>query len=249
MSSNTATTVKHQQAAPKNLFWSIATLPLTLFGVLCGSLLLSILVEIVGMHLFWKDQGWHHAQNMFYFELEMFSENFSQSIMLSDPVAVTRSLLSMMHEWLFIRTGLFDEVRTIVIPTDADSLRKLQFREYIGMAYGYIETYALAAAFTVLTFGVRVMVLFFSLPLAVMVIFVGLVDGLVQRDIRRFTSEHESGFIYHRAKAFLIPLVILPWMVYLALPVSVYPQLILLPGAMLLGTAINITASRFKKYL
>ncbi len=51
--------------------------------------------------------------------------------------------------------------------------------------------------------------------------FVGLVDGLVRRDIRRFGAGRESGFIYHRARAGLIPLAVLPWVAYLALPVSV----------------------------
>ena len=51
--------------------------------------------------------------------------------------------------------------------------------------------------------------------------FVGLVDGLVRRDIRRFGAGRESGFIYHRARASLIPLAVLPWVAYLALPVSV----------------------------
>lgn len=47
--------------------------------------------------------------------------------------------------------------------------------------------------------------------------------GLVRRDIRRFSAGRESGFIYHRAKASLIPLAVLPWVTYLALPVRVIP--------------------------
>ena len=79
--------------------------------------------------------------------------------------------------------------------------------------------------------------------------FVGLVDGLVRRDIRRFGAGRESGFIYHRARASLIPLAVLPWVTYLALPVSVNPLLILLPSAALLGVAVCIAAATFKKCL
>ena len=79
--------------------------------------------------------------------------------------------------------------------------------------------------------------------------FVGLVDGLVRRDIRRFGAGRESGFIYHRARASLIPLAVLPWVTYLTLPVSVNPLLILLPSAVLLGVAVCIAAATFKKYL
>ncbi|MBI0473381.1 TIGR03747 family integrating conjugative element membrane protein, partial [Pectobacterium parmentieri] len=83
----------------------------------------------------------------------------------------------------------------------------------------------------------------------VMAVFVGLVDGLVRRDVRRFGAGRESGFIYHRAKASLLPLALLPWVTYLALPISVHPLIILLPGAASLGVAVALTASSFKKYL
>jgi hypothetical protein len=46
-----------------------------------------------------------------------------------------------------------------------------------------------------------------------------------------------------------MPLVVLPWGLYLALPVSVSPLLILLPTAVLLGAAISVATGSFKKYL
>ncbi|MFX7620651.1 DUF4400 domain-containing protein, partial [Acinetobacter baumannii] len=47
----------------------------------------------------------------------------------------------------------------------------------------------------------------------------------------------------------LMPLAVLPWITYLALPISVHPLLILLPSAALLGLAVSLTAGSFKKYL
>lgn len=82
-----------------------------------------------------------------------------------------------------------------------------------------------------------------------MAAFVGFVDGLVRRDVRRFGAGRESGFLYHRAKASLMPLAVLPWVIYLALPISVHPLLVLLPAAAMLGLAMNLTAGSFKKYL
>ena len=93
------------------------------------------------------------------------------------------------------------------------------------------------------------LVLVLTLPLFMMAAFVGFVDGLVRRDVRKFGAGRESGFIYHRAKASLMPLAILPWVIYLALPISVHPLMILLPSAVLLGLATNLTAGSFKKYL
>lgn len=66
----------------------------------------------------------------------------------------------------------------------------------------------------------------------------------VKQDV--FAAE---GFVYHWACATLMPLAVLPWVIYLALPVSVPPLLILLPSAGLLGVATDVAASSFKKYL
>jgi len=46
-----------------------------------------------------------------------------------------------------------------------------------------------------------------------------------------------------------MPLAMLPWVTYLALPVSLHPLVILLPSAAMLGVATNIAASSFKKHL
>jgi hypothetical protein len=45
-----------------------------------------------------------------------------------------------------------------------------------------------------------------------------------------------------------MPLAVLPWLTYLALPISVHP-LLFLPSVTLLGLAVSLTACTFKKYL
>lgn len=39
------------------------------------------------------------------------------------------------------------------------------------------------------------------------------------------------------------------WIIYLAIPISIHPNLILIPAAILFGIMIALTASNFKKYL
>ncbi|CDL13820.1 putative membrane protein [Klebsiella pneumoniae IS46] len=39
-----------------------------------------------------------------------------------------------------------------------------------------------------------------ALPQFVLTIVIGLIDGLVRRDLRRFGAGHESGFVYHHAR-------------------------------------------------
>jgi integrating conjugative element membrane protein (TIGR03747 family) len=224
------------------LIASLITLPFGLFGVLAGSLLLSILIECVGMQLFWKDQGWHHAEAMLQYEVSNLSTHFIRSVVVQEPGRTARDW----YHWVFVKTGLRERMdKTAARARAASQGSARDFRYYLGQAYVFAESYLIAAAFTTLTFLVRLL----ALPLFLMAVFVGFVDGLVRRDVRRFGAGRESGFLYHRAKAALVPLTMLPWVVYLALPVSLHPLLILLPSAVLLGLAVNLTAGNFKKYL
>ena len=75
------------------------------------------------------------------------------------------------------------------------------------------------------------------------------VDGLVQRDLRRWGGGRESSFVYHYAKKAALPLVVTSWVVYLALPFSLHPGFIVLPFAVLFALSVAVTASTFKKYL
>jgi len=245
--SDPAGTVQGQQQQRLSLAASLVLLPFHLFGVLCGSLLLSILIECVGLYFFWPDQGWHHAQEMLHHELGQFSENFTQSALVQAPGQTAHDLVEQAHEWMFVKSGLSDWLNETTAKASRGGPR--DFRYYLGQAFLHAETYLIASAYTVLIFLVRLLVLTLSLPLFLMAAFVGLVDGLVRRDVRRFGAGRESGFVYHRARASLMPLTVSPWVTYLALPFSVPPLLILLPGAVLLGGAMCVSAATFKKYL
>jgi integrating conjugative element membrane protein (TIGR03747 family) len=248
--SDAAATAQRQQDRRHGLLTSIITLPFRLLGVLIGSLLISILIECIGMHLFWRDQGWRHSQAMLQYELGHLSSHFTRSALIQEPGRSAKRWVETGYDWIFVRTGLLQRIDTTADRTRAPSQGSTRdVRYYISQAYVWAERYLIAAAFSTLTFGVRLLVLLLTLPLFLMAAFVGLVDGLVRRDVRKFGAGRESGFVYHRAKATLVPLVVLPWVVYLALPVSLHPLLILLPSAVLLGLAVNLTAGSFKKYL
>ncbi|HBN5712679.1 DUF4400 domain-containing protein [Morganella morganii] len=77
----------------------------------------------------------------------------------------------------------------------------------------------------------------------------GVTDGMVRRDLRRYGAASESSFLYHHAKRAVKPALYLPCILYLSAPFTVYPNLFLLPAALLTGLAISVTAGSFKKYL
>lgn len=248
--SDPAVAAQRAQQRQQGAVASLVTLPFRFFGVLCGSLLLCIVIECIGMHFFWPQESWHHAQAMLNHELDQFSTHFTRSALVQEPGRAAHALIEHAYDWLFVRSGLLDWVRDASAQASAGTRNQAHdFRYYMALVYVHVEAYLIASAYTVLTFLVRFFVLMLTLPLFVLAAFVGFVDGLVRRDIRRFGAGRESGFIYHRAKSSLMPLAVLPWVTYLALPVSVHPLLILLPSAMLLGVAMDMTAATFKKYL
>ena len=245
-----AVAAQRQQFRQQGLLAGLLTLPFRFFGVLCGSLFLCIVIECVGLHLFWPEEGWQHAQNMLNHELALVSESFTRSVLVQEPGRSARHLVELAYDWLFVKSGLLDWIRDAATRSRAGAQSQAHdFRHYLGLIYVHVESYVIASAYTVLVFLVRLLVLTLTLPLFLLAAFIGLVDGLVRRDVRSFGAGRESGFVHHRAKASLMPLAILPWITYLALPVSVHPLLILLPSAALLGAAVDIATGTFKKYL
>lgn len=248
--SDPAVVAQREQAKQQGLIAGIITLPFRLFGVLCGSLLLSVVIECIGLYFFWPDESWHHAQHMLHYELAQVSEHFARSVVVEEPGRTATRLIETGYDWLFIKSGLLQWI------TNADAQASFgagntvhDFNYYLAQVYVHVSAYLIAAAYTLLVFLVRLLVLCLTLPLFLMAAFIGFIDGLVRRDVRSFGAGRESGFIYHRARATLMPLTLLPWVIYLALPFSIHPLLILLPCAALLGLAVNIAAASFKKYL
>ncbi|WP_237881374.1 TIGR03747 family integrating conjugative element membrane protein [Pseudomonas sp. PGPR40] len=248
--SDSAATAQRQQQRQQGLLIGLLTLPFRFVGLLFGSLMLSIVIECAGMYFFWPEEGWRHSQQMFEFELAQLSKDFSRSALVQEPGRTTQALVQMAHDGVLVKTGIAKWVQNTSQNARAaqnDSARTARY--YVGTLYTHLENGLIAAAYTVLVFFVRLLVLFLTLPLFVIAAFIGLVDGLVRRDIRRFGAGRESGYIYHRAKACVMPLITWPWVLYLALPMSVNAVLILLPSAIFLGLALAITAGSFKKYL
>ena len=107
----------------------------------------------------------------------------------------------------------------------------------------------LAAVYVTFTFVVRLTILALATPLFLVTMFTGFIDGLIRRDLRKFGAGRESSFVYHRAKRTVMPLLLVPWIIYLSLPFPLNPISLFLPSATMLSLAMTITAATFKKHL
>ncbi|MGK0159259.1 TIGR03747 family integrating conjugative element membrane protein [Pseudomonas mosselii] len=240
------TTPVSQPPAQKRpgLIFGTLELCLRLLGLLFASLIFSVVLEFVGMLWFWPEQGWRHSHTMWLSELGWLSDHFKNSLLVHEPAQATVRILEHLNEWVVVRSGWATSDTQLKLLSQEASIQG-QFAQ----VYVVTQDYLLAALFTVFTFVVRLAVLTLAMPLFLLAVITGAVDGLMRRDLRKFGAGRESSFVYHRAKRTLLPLMVSPWVIYLSLPWTLNPIWVLVPCAGLLGCMVAITTATFKKYL
>ena len=134
------------------------------------------------------------------------------------------------YQWLFVKTHI------------------VNFLQH-NCAMNEIRNYFYILLVVTVLFSVKLAVIFLSIPLFIMFGVIGLVDGLVQRDLRKFGGGRESSLMYHSAKRLVLPVLVLGYVVYLMLPFNLMPAFVFLPFAGLFGFFVATTMRSFKKYV
>ncbi len=216
-----------------------------LFAWLVLSLVLSIVLEWVGMVYWWEEQGLAHSAAMLEFEIALVESELTHSLLVDEPADFVlrardraRALLELSGVAGFVHWAA-------ARPAGASR----GWTAHLHRIAHPVSHFLLAALQVMQLFAVRLAVLALAVPAFVLFGGVGLIDGLVQRDLRRRGAGRESSFVYHHARTAIPPLLVAPFITYLALPVSLHPGWIVLPAALLTGLAVALTARSFKKYL
>lgn len=207
------------QEKPKGTISLLFDLMGALIKGLLVALVVSVLIELVGIAAKWWPG--HHAQTLLTTE-----RGYIANIDAMPLMALTPSSMSL-------------EVES-------------QFNQRVSSVQSYGDTfsvYLLAAINTAKLLLLRLVVCLFSLPGYLVVGLAALIDGLVQRDIRKYTGGHESSYVFHKAKRWVVPGIVGTISIYLMMPWAVYPAVIFAPSMALFGFALYVTASQFKKYL
>ena len=210
------------------------------------SLVFSVIVEWVGMVLWWPDKGIDHSRTMLAREISYLDNDFRRSVVTSDPAHFAKRFADNTYHYLFEVTRFVDFIRW-VSPPPLKSEKGV--RTTLHKIYHPIAEFVIAMMQVTQVFSVRLAILTLAMPIFLLFSLVALVDGLVQRDLRRWGGGRESSFVYHYAKKAALPLVVLTWVTYLALPFSLHPSFVVLPFATLFALTVAVTASTFKKYL
>ena len=239
-----------REASPQRARQSFITRTVSRIGKairwLLVSLLFSIVVECLGIAFWWPEAGLEHSQQMLSQEIEYLDRDFRQSIVSADPGQFARGMAKQAHHFLFEVTGMVRLIEWLSRPPTA---REIGMRLTLHRLYKPIAIFVLAATQIVQVFSVRLVILSLATPVFLLFSLIGLVDGLVQRDLRRWGGGRESSYLYHYAKSSVWMFILIAWVSYLALPISLHPAFIVLPFAVTFGFSISVTASTFKKYL
>jgi len=210
------------------------------------SLLFSIIVEWAGMMLWWPEEGTEHSRTMLATEISYLESDFRRSVVTSDPARFAKRFADNTYHYLFEVTRFVNFIQWVSPPPVAN---EQGLRPTLHKIYQPIAEFVIAMMQVTQLFSVRLAILTLAMPVFLLFSLVALVDGLVQRDLRRWGGGRESSFVYHYAKKAALPLVVITWVVYLALPFSLHPTFIVLPFAALFALSVAVTASTFKKYL
>ncbi len=214
----------------------------TLLIVAIMGWLLSLAIEWAGMAFkWWALPGAQHSEQLLQTELYWLSRDFTLADANARVVEWADWGRMTLYQWSGVR-ALFEWT----IDTQPTFWKPLEHLRALLLVSG---EYLLATAYITQLVGARLAVIVLSLPAFVLAGVMGIIDGLVQRDLRRFGGGAESGFLYHHLKSFLRPMVWAPIVIYLAVPWSLHPTLVFVPPALLFGYLLQKTMARFKKYL
>ncbi|ECE6302405.1 TIGR03747 family integrating conjugative element membrane protein [Salmonella enterica subsp. salamae] len=215
---------------PGLLSW-IALLPGVLVGFCLGAWVLAIALEWLGDAFFWRNACANHSEQVLQATWQWWKGSAGAPVWLVEDLAIVsdklqQGIAALVHS-LNGQSGLFwtETVTTV------------------------IRCALLSASNVTLTFLLRLAILLQALPLFALTITIGLIDGLVRRDLRRFGAGHESGFVYHHARRIIASSLAATGLVWLAVPYVLEPEYVMMTGAMSIGLAVSVAVSVFKKYL
>ncbi|EAR7915053.1 DUF4400 domain-containing protein [Salmonella enterica] len=215
---------------PGLLGW-LTLLPGVLAGFCLGAWMLAIALEWLGNAFYWRNTCASHSEQVLQATWQWWRGSAGALVWLVEDLAIVSDTLQKGNTALIAslngQSGLFwTEAITTVI-----------------------RCALLSAGNITLTFLLRLAILLQALPLFALIIFVGLIDGLVRRDLRRFGAGHESGFVYHHARRMISSSLAATGLVWLTVPFFLVPGVVLVLGAMVTGIGISVAIGTFKKYL
>ncbi|ECA5089502.1 DUF4400 domain-containing protein [Salmonella enterica subsp. enterica serovar Menston] len=208
----------------------LALLPGVLVGFCLGAWMLAMALEWLDDAFFWRNTCASHSEQVLQATWQWWRGSAGATVWLVEDLAIVRGKLQQGIAALIAslngQSGLFwtETVTTV------------------------IRCALLSAGNVTLTFLLRLAILLQALPLFALTITIGLIDGLVRRDLRRFGAGHESGFVYHHARRMIGSSLAATGLVWQVVPQFLTPEYFGVLSSVIVGLAVSFAIGAFKKY-
>ena len=215
-------------------------------------------IEIAGSYTLWKHEGVRHAQMLVRQDLNYIAAA-PRSLLIDDTIEFSRQVVEWV-EWPYRRLSVLDwysrlhdgNGTPIAAPKKAGGVQLLS--KGLGSATaaigGTLSRWLVLSMFVAQDVLLRLSVALFALPAFVLACLVGLVDGFVRRDLRRWGGGRESSFVYHHAKRYTVWSLTGGFALYLSWPFGGFnPAYMVLVFTVLVAATLSTTVAAFKKYV
>lgn len=225
------------------------------------AVLIGILIEIVGSYTIWKGQGVNHARGLVEQDLGYIAAA-PKSLIVDDTVAFSEKMIGYIA-LPFEKFGILKWYAATVNP-DAPSEAvaaeqnkqssgaklKKSLTGTTGEVMKFVSKLLVMLMYVTMDVALRLSIALYALPAFILACLVGAVDGLVRRDLRRWSGGRESSFVYHHAKNYTRWALTGGFALYLAWPFGGFnPALMVLVFTVLVAATLSTTIAAFKKYV
>lgn len=229
-----------------------------LVGVTLSAWLIGCLIEIGGSYTLWKGQGIRHAQAIVQQDMQYIAAA-PRSLLVRDTVAFSTQLANWVR-WPYERLGVlrwYQQMRTVKPqnPRNAQPAAVKVGPQLQGLHNAsrdlllVLSEWLVVSMFVAQDVVLRLAIAAFAMPAFALACLLGVIDGLVRRDIRRWTGGRESSFVYHHAKRYTGWALTGGFGLYLSWPFGGFnPAYMVMVFTVLVAASLSTTVASFKKY-
>lgn len=233
-----------------------------LLMVSVSACVLGLFIELAGIHTIWKDQGTGHARSIVEQDLS-YIEAAPKSLIIPNTVAFSNKMLGYIS-WPYEKFGILQWYANSHDPAmqRQQALRRAQEMKANGNSLSsrlktigadasqFISTVLVLSMYVAMDVALRLSIALYALPAFVLACLVGAVDGLVRRDLRRWSGGRESSFVYHHAKRYTAWALTGGFGLYLTWPFGGFnPAYMVLIFTALVAATLSTTVASLKKYM
>lgn len=227
------------------------------FGLLFVTLFawfIGVLIEVVGSYTLWPEKGEFHSQEIVAQDLAYIAMA-PRSLLVRDTVGWSHRVVGWV-DYPYERVGLKRWYARLHGDTQSGQARAQQstLNQRMGNANHSMQhtlsKWVLMSMYVGQDVLLRLSVAAFALPAFVLACLVGIVDGLVRRDLRRWGGGRESSFVYHHAKRYTHWALTGGFGLYLAWPFGGFnPAYMVFVFTLLVAFTMSTAVAAFKKYV